>query len=352
MKNITVFGAGLIGMYVGLHLKAENNVQFLGRSSSWKQLLESAKSLTTSKLQQKDTTTTEKVTAFISYEELEKEFPSDIVIFTLKRLTIDAALVSFIEALKASRNKRKIVIVTLMNGVGAAEQIKTILEKHETGFQFEYVEGMWSTNVVQQENGGTINWHQGSSGDCYFENSKGGKYLYDCLSKTPINMKLSDEMRNVQYGKLLLNLNNAVNALSGIPLAQELMTAGYRQIFASCMLEALQAYNKAGINPVAATPLPPWFLANTLAIAPTMLLELVRPLVVKVDEYATSSSFEDLKNNRKTEIDYLQGEIIRIAKDHDVPVPTCQLVFDQIRKREHEGFGIIPLTPEQILNKQ
>ncbi|KAJ3317899.1 hypothetical protein HDV06_001057 [Boothiomyces sp. JEL0866] len=352
MKNIAIFGAGLIGMYVGLHLKTENNVQFLGRSKSWKQLLESAKSLTTSKLDQKDTTTTANVSTFISYEDLEKDAPPDLIIFTLKRLAIDAALEPFIAALIKSQYKRRIVIVTLMNGVGAAEQIKSILDKHDTGFEFEYVEGMWSTNVVQQEHDGIINWHQGSSGDCYFENTDGGKYLHDCLSKTVINVKLSDEMRNVQYGKLLLNLNNAVNALSGIPLSQELMTAGYRQIFANCMLEALQVYSKAGIQPVAATALPPWLLANSLAVAPTFLLEFIRPLVVKVDEYATSSSFEDLKNNRKTEIDYLQGEIIRLAKEYNIPVPTCQIVYDQIRKREAEGFGIVPLTPEQILNKQ
>ncbi|KAJ3252892.1 hypothetical protein HK103_001088 [Boothiomyces macroporosus] len=339
-------------MYVGLHLKAENNVQFLGRSKSWKQLLENAKSLTTSKLEQKETTTASNVSTFISYEDVEREAPPDMVIFTLKRLSIDSALEPFVTALKNSAKKRKIVVVTLMNGVGAADQIKRILDKHDTGFEFEYVEGMWSTNVVQQEAGGNINWHQGSSGDCYFSNNDGGKYLCECLSKTAITVKLSDEMSNVQYGKLLLNLNNAVNALSGIPLSQELMNGGYRQIFANCMLEALQVYNKAGIKPVAATALPPWLLANTLAIAPTMLLELVRPLIVKVDEHATSSSFEDLKNNRKTEIDYLQGEIIRLAKEHNVQAPTCQLVYDQIKKREAEGFGIIPLTPEQILNKQ
>ncbi len=57
-------------------------------------------------------------------------------------------------------------------------------------------------------------------------------------------------MQGVQWGKLLLNLNNAINALSGLPLRDQLSQRAWRAILAAQIAEALQMTKAAGIAPV------------------------------------------------------------------------------------------------------
>ena len=50
----------------------------------------------------------------------------------------------------------------------------------------------------------------------------------------PAALKLSDDMLGLAWGKLLINMNNAVNALSGQTLRGELRKRDYRRVFAAC----------------------------------------------------------------------------------------------------------------------
>ena len=49
-------------------------------------------------------------------------------------------------------------------------------------------------------------------------------------------------MRAVQWAKLLLNLNNAVNALANLPLRDELAQRAYRRCVALAQREALTGW--------------------------------------------------------------------------------------------------------------
>ena len=51
---------------------------------------------------------------------------------------------------------------------------------------------------------------------------------------------VSDDMLGIAWGKLLINLNNAVNALSGRTLIDELRERDYRRVFAASMREGLR----------------------------------------------------------------------------------------------------------------
>ena len=57
-----------------------------------------------------------------------------------------------------------------------------------------------------------------------------------------VGAKCSQRFVEVAYGKLLVNLFNAVNALSGLSLAAMLASRGYRAVARVCIAEALQVY--------------------------------------------------------------------------------------------------------------
>ena len=64
-------------------------------------------------------------------------------------------------------------------------------------------------------------------------------------------------MKGVLWGKLLLNLNNALNALAGVPLAAELADRRWRRLLAAQIGEALAVLKAAGIRPARIEGVPP-----------------------------------------------------------------------------------------------
>lgn len=58
--------------------------------------------------------------------------------------------------------------------------------------------------------------------------------------------------------------------------------------------------------------------------------------------------WQDLKQGRRTEIDYLQGAVIALAEKNHVDVPLMRRIVALIREAEAAGNGPPRLTPQQI----
>ena len=78
----------------------------------------------------------------------------------------------------------------------------------------------------------------------------------------------------MQWGKLLINLNNALVALSGLPLASELADRRWRLILAGQIDEALAAMKASHIAPARIGGLRPGLLPKLLRL-PDWLFRLV-----------------------------------------------------------------------------
>ena len=133
----------------------------------------------------------------------------------------------------------------------------------------------------------------------------------------------------MQWGKLLLNLNNPVNALSGLPLLAELLTPAHRRHFAALMKEALDLLKAAGIQPAQLTPLPWPVLVRVLQL-PTPLFRLVAARMLRIDPKARSSMADDLALGRTTEIDALSGEVVRLATNLGKTAPLNEAIVARI----------------------
>ncbi|MEP7101575.1 MAG: ketopantoate reductase C-terminal domain-containing protein, partial [Burkholderiales bacterium] len=128
------------------------------------------------------------------------------------------------------------------------------------------------------------------------------------------------DLRAVQWGKLLLNLNNPVNALSGQPLRAQLMERGYRQCLAALQTEALDVLRTARITPAQVGALPPHRIPTLLRL-PTPLFKLIAARMLRIAPQARSSMADDLALGRATEIDALCGEVVRLAESQALQAP-------------------------------
>jgi 2-dehydropantoate 2-reductase len=140
-------------------------------------------------------------------------------------------------------------------------------------------------------------------------------------------------MTGIAWGKLLLNLNNAVNALSGLTLLQELQQRDYRRVVAASMVEALDLLKSAGIEPAQIGPIPPKLLPHAIA-APDWVFRNLLLRVQKIDSNARSSMYDDLAARRPTEVDYLNGEVVKLAETLGRDAPVNRAIVELVKQRE------------------
>mgnify|MGYP003635624793 FL=1 len=59
--------------------------------------------------------------------------------------------------------------------------------------------------------------------------------------------------------------------------------------------------------------------------------------MLAIDPLARSSMWEDLERGRKTEVEWLNGEVIRLAAEHGIPVPVNERIRHLIQLAEQGG---------------
>jgi 2-dehydropantoate 2-reductase len=228
------------------------------------------------------------------------------------------------------------VIVSLQNGVGNTAVLRERLPGRRV------LAAMVPFNVVAPGEG---RFHRATSGDIMVEQDDA--VTAGQLSVPGLKMRATDNIAGVQWGKLLVNLNNALNALSGLPLRRQLAQRSWRRLLADQVAEGLAAIKAEGIKPVSPTPVPSGWTPSLLRL-PDPIFEILLGRTMKIDPEARSSMAEDLQRGRRTEIDYLQGVVVEIAGRHGLDVPLSRRIVALIKKAEAAGQGSPGLTPEQI----
>jgi 2-dehydropantoate 2-reductase len=228
------------------------------------------------------------------------------------------------------------VVISLQNGVGNVAVLRARLPGRIV------LAGMVPFNVVAPGEG---RFHRATSGDIVVEQDEAR--TADRLSVPGLTMRASDNIDGVQWGKLLVNLNNALNALAGVPLRQQLAQRAWRRLFADQMSEGLAAIRAEGIKPVSPTPIPSNWTPSLLRL-PDAIFEALLGRTIKIDPQARSSMAEDLQRGRRTEVDYLQGVIVEIADRHGLQAPLSRRIVELIKSAEAAGRGSPGLAPEQI----
>lgn len=228
------------------------------------------------------------------------------------------------------------VIVSLQNGTGNVGVLREALPDHDV------LAGMVPFNVVSMGGG---HFHRATSGDILLERDDADTAKR--LSQPELAFRAVDDIDGVQWGKLLVNLNNALVALSDLPLREQLSQRPWRVLFADQWREALRVIKAEGIDPVSTTPLPASFTPFILKL-PDFLFQRIAASMVKIDPEARSSMWDDLQRGRPTEIAHLQGLIVELARRHGLNAPLSARIVALIRNAEQAGKGSPGLTPEQI----
>jgi len=195
------------------------------------------------------------------------------------------------------------IAVSLQNGVRNADVLRAALPERRV------LAAMVPFNVVRR---GPGVYHRASAGALRIDDDPAAAPLLAACRAAALPIEPRRDMAAVQWAKLVLNLNNAINALSGLPLVAELAQRPFRRCLAAAQREALELCARAGIPVAQLTPVPPRWIPRLLD-TPDRLFRIIGRRVVAIDPAARSSMWDDLEAKRPTEIDYLQGEVIDLA---------------------------------------
>lgn len=230
-------------------------------------------------------------------------------------------------------------VVSLQNGIGNTDLARA------TAPQLHWHAGMVAFNIAELAPG---HYHRGSGGALAAEASPDDTALaawQTALARVGMALELHANLAPVQWGKLLLNLNNPVNALSGRPLRDELMQRGYRRVLAALQQEALDLMDAAQRPAARLTPLPPRRLLALLRM-PNLVFRLAAARMLRIDAKARSSMADDLAQGRATEIDALCGEVVRLAGSLHRGAPLNARMQDLVQAWPQRRR---PYTPDELL---
>ncbi|WP_374676488.1 2-dehydropantoate 2-reductase [Ideonella sp.] len=212
-------------------------------------------------------------------------------------------------------------VLSLQNGIGNVEAA------HAAAPGLHWLPGMVPYNIAELSPG---HLHRGTGGRLAAQDDPALRPWVPVFEAAGLPLRLHTDLRPVQWGKLLLNLNNPVNALSGLPLRAELMQRGYRRVFAALQREAVAALGAAGIEPAQVAAVAPRRLPVVLSL-PDGLFQRVAQRMLRIDPEARSSMADDLALGRATEVDALCGEVVRLARAHGRDAPLNERIARLVR---------------------
>ena len=323
MTRIAVAGAGAIGCFVGGLLAARgHDVRDLARGQTLKDLRGGRLHLT----DYADLDLSQAVAQASDDPAILEDV--DVVLVTCK-----TAATEEIAGTVSQYAPGKAPVLSLQNGLDAVETLRTALPDRDVRA------AMVPFNVVRP---GPNHFHRATSGDILVQAGA----LPD-LSARALVFEQHPDIRAIQYGKLLINLNNAPNALADIPILGQLQDRAWRRLLADQMAEALRVLKAAGITPAKTTAAPPALIPHILRL-PTPLFRRVAAQMLTIDPTARSSMWDDLTQRRQTEVDALQGHIIALGAEHAVPTPINAAIARAIKQAEASQAGPPGLDPATL----
>ncbi len=313
--KFAIFGAGAVGCWIGARMAATGaDVTLIGRAKLMAEISNGirATDLAGGDVDAKPRTATDASAA--------RE--ADIIVVTVKSTATTTAGREL-----AAVAKPDAVIVSLQNGVRNADLLAAALPGRRV------LAAMVEFNVIKPA---PATYHRATIGKLIVQADPGALPLAVAWRAAGITTQIREDMPAVLWGKLVLNLNNAINALSGVPLATEMVQRDFRRCFAAAQREALGALAAAKMPIAQLIAIPPKWMPTLLSL-PDAIFRVVAKRAVAIDPAARSSMWDDFEAGRPTEIDFLQGEVIALADKLGRAAPVNRGLVRLVRDAEAGG---------------
>lgn len=331
--QIGIMGAGAIGCYFGGRLVASGaaDVIFVGRQSLADAIAEHG--LTLREFDDEENIPASRIRFETGASALAD---CDVVLCCVKSGATAETARDLAEVLSPDA-----VVVSLQNGMRNPDVLRIGLPRNRV------VAAIVGFNVVMREH---AVFHHTTSGPLLVEvkSASRDRRWIDALRASQVEVQEENPIAPEQWTKLLFNLNNAINALSGVPTRQMVLSRDYRRIVAMVLDEALDVLEVAGIRTAKFRGVPLRTMAFIMRL-PTPIVRLVVRAQLRIAPDSRSSMWQDLARGRQTEIDFLNGEVVRLADKHGVDAPLNRRIVELVKAAEQAGTGSPELSAGALM---
>lgn len=169
--------------------------------------------------------------------------------------------------------------------------------------------------------------------------------LSEIFSKS-IPTTASSNIQGMHWTKLIINENNALPAITNLAIQEINKNSKLRKLSGLLMREAVGTLDAAGIS-IASLPGLPAGLLRLLVHLPWPLQGILPRMIARAMGKlpALGSTLQSIRKGEKTEIDYLNGEIVTIGEKINHPTPYNTAVVKMVHEVESTG---VFLTSKEV----
>ena len=298
--RIAVVGAGAVGGYFGGMLaRAGLPVVFIGRPAFVDAVKQNGLFLDTVQFQ-------ERVKVRAS-SDLAATRDAEIILFCVK--TTDTAETARELAKIVSPNT---VLVSMQNGVDNAEQIQAASGLHALPAAVYVAASVPAAGTVK---------HVGRGDLVLGPENKITEKVAEVFNRAGVPCRISENLAGELWTKLVWNCAlNALSALGKVTYGEILASPDAKQLLETVVYEVLAVAKASNIQPAGLED-PKAALAGAYKVAEQMAA-------------TRSSTAQDMMRGKKTEIDSLNGFVVRRARELKIPVPANHVLSTLVKLAE------------------
>lgn len=163
-------------------------------------------------------------------------------------------------------------------------------------------------------------------------------------------VELREDLEGARWMKLLVNLNNALPAATGRSVQEVYEDKALSRVATAAMQEGVEVVRAAG-KPLASIPWASRTLVTGVSALPTGIASRVvawKARRLLGDEPARPSTLQSVLRGGASEVDYLNGEIVRLGEEIGVATPVNGALVEAVREVERrEAF----LEPHEVVER-
>ena len=199
------------------------------------------------------------------------------------------------------------LVLCLQNGVDNAERLRAVLPGHEVAAAVVYV-------ATEMAGPGHVRHH--GRGELVVEPSSATQALARALVAAGVPTEVSSDVRAALWAKLILNCAyNAVSAIAQLPYGKTVEGEGVRDVMRDVVAECVDVARAEGVQ------------------VPASVTVAVDKLAASMPAQMSSTA-QDLARGRRTEIDYLNGLVVRRGEALGIATPANRVLWALVKLLE------------------
>ena len=227
---------------------------------------------------------------------------ADVVLFSVKSMATEAAGRQLQPFLRPDT-----LLLCLQNGVDNADRLRAVLPDHEVAAAVVYV-------ATEMAGPGHLKHH--GRGELVIEPSAASGRVAQALVAAGVPTEISSNVRGALWLKLILNCAyNAVSAIAQRPYGENVESEGIWDVMRDVVDECLAVAKAEGIQ-----------MPADAHVANRKLVETMPA------QY--SSTAQDLARGKPTEIDYLNGYVVRRGEALGIHTPANRVLWALVKLLE------------------